>query len=66
MNRDEEREAIKRAIASIERTTGTRPDGWYCREMSVNTRELLVEEGGFFYDSDTYNEDIPYWTTVDG
>lgn len=66
MNRDEEREAIKLAIASIERTTGTRPDGWYCREMSVNTRELLVEEGGFFYDSDTYNEDIPYWTTVDG
>jgi peptidoglycan/xylan/chitin deacetylase (PgdA/CDA1 family) len=66
MTRDEEREAIRRAIASIERTTGSRPLGWYCREMSVNTRELVVEEGGFVYDSDTYNDDLPYWTTVLG
>ena len=66
MTRDEEREAIRRAIDSIEKTTGKRPEGWYCREMSVNTRELVVELGGFVYDSDTYNEDIPYWTTVNG
>lgn len=66
MNRDEEREAIRRAIVSIESTTGARPLGWYCREMSVNTRELVVEEGGFFYDSDSYNEDIPYWTRING
>jgi peptidoglycan/xylan/chitin deacetylase (PgdA/CDA1 family) len=66
MTRDEEREAIRRAVLSIEKTTGARPDGWYCREMSVNTRELVVEEGGFLYDSDTYNEDIPYWTSVHG
>jgi peptidoglycan/xylan/chitin deacetylase (PgdA/CDA1 family) len=66
MTRDEEREAITRAIASIEKTTGQRPEGWYCREMSVNTRELVVELGGFLYDSDTYNEDIPYWTSVHG
>lgn len=66
MNRDEEREAIRLAIASIEKTTGKRPDGWYCREMSVNTRELVVEEGGFFYDSDSYNEDLPYWTKIHG
>lgn len=64
MTRDEEREAIKRAVASIERTTGSRPLGWYCREMSVNTRELVVEEGGFVYDSDCYSEDLPYWTVV--
>jgi peptidoglycan/xylan/chitin deacetylase (PgdA/CDA1 family) len=66
MSRDEEREAIARAVASIERTTGNRPLGWYCREMSVNTRELVVEEGGFLYDSDCYNDDLPYWTTVLG
>jgi peptidoglycan/xylan/chitin deacetylase (PgdA/CDA1 family) len=66
MNKDEEREAIRRAIISIEKTCGARPEGWYCREMSVNTRDLVVEEGGFFYDSDTYNEDLPYWTTVQG
>lgn len=66
MTRDEEREAIKRALESIEKTTGSRPEGWYCREMSVNTRELVVEAGGIFYDSDTYNEDLPYWTTTNG
>jgi peptidoglycan/xylan/chitin deacetylase (PgdA/CDA1 family) len=64
MTRNEEREAIKRAVASIERTTGSRPLGWYCREMSVNTRELVVEEGGFLYDSDCYNDDLPYWTRI--
>ncbi|MDQ2754967.1 MAG: polysaccharide deacetylase family protein [Actinomycetota bacterium] len=66
MTKDEEREAIRRAVASIEKTCGVRPLGWYCREMSVNTRDLVVEEGGFFYDSDTYNEDLPYWTAVNG
>ena len=64
MARYEEREAIQRAIESIERTTGSRPLGWYCREMSVNTRELVVEEGGFVYDSDCYNDDLPYWTRI--
>jgi peptidoglycan/xylan/chitin deacetylase (PgdA/CDA1 family) len=66
MTRDQEREAIRLAIASIEKTTGTRPVGWYCREMSTNTRELVVEEGGFEYDSDCYNDDLPYWTTILG
>ena len=64
MTRDEEREAIRLAIASIQSTTGARPVGWYCREMSVNTRELIVEAGGFQYDSDCYNDDLPYWTSV--
>jgi peptidoglycan/xylan/chitin deacetylase (PgdA/CDA1 family) len=66
MSRDQEREAIKLAIESIESTTGTRPVGWYCREMSTNTRELVVEEGGFEYDSDCYNDDLPYWTSIVG
>jgi peptidoglycan/xylan/chitin deacetylase (PgdA/CDA1 family) len=64
MSRDDEREAIRLAIESIERTTGSRPVGSYCREMSVNTRELVVEEGGFVYDSDSYNDDLPYWTRI--
>ena len=66
MTRDQEREAIRLAIESIETTTGSRPIGWYCREMSVNTRELIVEEGGFLYDSDCYNDDLPYWTNILG
>ena len=48
MAEDEEREQMRRAVASIERTTGTRPYGWYCRYApSLNTRRLVVEEGGF-------------------
>ena len=55
------------AIQSFERTTGSRPVGWYCRYgPSVNTRRLLVEEGGFIYDCDTYNDDVPYKVLVDG
>jgi peptidoglycan/xylan/chitin deacetylase (PgdA/CDA1 family) len=66
MTREEEREAIRLAVESIAATTGSRPVGWYCREMSTNTRELLVEEGGFVYDSDCYGDDLPYWTRVLG
>ena len=66
MNRDEEREAIRLAVESIERTTGARPRGWYCREMGTSTRELVAEEGGFTYDSDCYSDDLPYWTRAAG
>lgn len=66
MTLEEERQAIRLAVASIERSVGARPVGWYSREMSVNTRALLVEEGGFLYDSECYNDDLPYWTTVGG
>lgn len=66
MTRDEEREAMRLAVESIERTTGSRPLGWYCREMSTNTRELVAEEGGFAYDSDCYGDDLPYWTRAAG
>lgn len=63
----EERDQIARAVASIERTMGVRPAGWYCRYgPSVNTRRLLVEEGGFIYDSDSYDDELPYWQTVQG
>jgi allantoinase len=65
LSRDEEREHMRLAIASIAETTGERPLGWYCRYgPSVHTRELVVEEGGFVYDSDAYNDDLPYWTQV--
>ena len=62
-----EREQIREAVRSVERLTGSRPLGWYCRYgPSVNTRRILVEEGGFLYDSDSYNDDLPYWTLVEG
>ncbi|WP_375449653.1 polysaccharide deacetylase family protein [uncultured Devosia sp.] len=62
-----ERDHIARAHASIERTTGRAPQGWYCRySPSANTRRLVVEHGGYGYDSDAYNDEIPYWLDVGG
>jgi peptidoglycan/xylan/chitin deacetylase (PgdA/CDA1 family) len=49
----EERAHIQQAIAAIERITGQRPVGWYTGRVSPNTRRLVVEAGGFLYDSDT-------------
>ena len=67
MDREAERLAINEAVASITRTTGQRPLGWYTRYgPSVNTRELVVEEGGFVYDCNAYNDDLPYYTEVHG
>ena len=67
LTREQERDHIRRAVDSIAETTGERPLGWYCRYgPSVHTRELVVEEGGFLYDSDSYNDDLPYWTEVNG
>jgi len=66
MDEAEERDHMRRAIASIERLTGSRPLGWYTGRCSPNTRRLVVEEGGFLYDADAYNDDLPYWVTVDG
>ena len=65
LTEDEEREHIRRAVESLRQTTGRRPEGWYCRYgPSVHTRRLLVEEGGFVYDSDAYNDELPYWVGV--
>ena len=57
----EEREHIRRTIEIIERLCGRRPVGWYTGRVSHNTRRLLREQGGFLYDSDAYNDDLPYW-----
>jgi putative urate catabolism protein len=63
----EEQEHIRKAIASLQQSVGERPLGWYCRYgPSVNTRRLLVQEGGFLYDSDAYNDELPYWVEMEG
>ena len=61
-----ERQHMKRAIESIEKMTGQRPLGWYTGRMSPQTRRLVVEEGGFLYDADSYCDDLPYWLEVEG
>jgi peptidoglycan/xylan/chitin deacetylase (PgdA/CDA1 family) len=63
---DEERERLHRAVASLEDTTGQRPVGWFGRGSTKRTRKLLVEEGGFLYDSDAMDDDLPYFVDVDG
>jgi peptidoglycan/xylan/chitin deacetylase (PgdA/CDA1 family) len=65
LDRETERQHIAWAVESIEKTCDQRPLGWYCRYgPSVNTRDLLVEEGGFVYDADAYNDDLPYFVEV--
>jgi len=59
-----ERADMLRNIEVITRLTGRRPVGWYTGRPSPNTRRLVVDIGGFLYDSDAYNDDLPYWTRV--
>ena len=67
MLREQEREHLQRAIRSYEQTLGERPYGWNCPSWpSEQTRELLVEEGGFLYDSDGCADDVPYYARVGG
>lgn len=61
---DVEREHIRRTVAAIAEATGRRPVGWYTGLVGPNTRRLLVEEGGFRYDSDSYADELPFWVRV--
>jgi peptidoglycan/xylan/chitin deacetylase (PgdA/CDA1 family) len=57
-----EREHIKDCITLLTECLGSRPLGWYTGRNSPNTRRLVMEEGGFLYDSDAYDDDLPYWS----
>ena len=61
-----ERKDIRLAVEAITKVTGSRPVGWMTGRPSPNTRRLLVEEGGFLYDRDALNDELPYWVTVAG
>ena len=63
LSKSEEKKHMKLAIKTIKKIFGTRPLGWYTGRCSPNTRDLVFEEGGFLYDSDSYNDDLPYWET---
>jgi allantoinase len=62
--RDEEAEHVRRATEAITQATGVRPVGWYTGRIGPNTRALVAEQGGYLYDSDSYADDLPYWTDV--
>lgn len=66
MDKELEREHMQRAIEIIERLTGAKPKGWYTGRNSPNTRDLLIEQGGFAYDADDYSDDLPFWVQVQG
>ena len=63
---DVERAHMAEAVALLTELTGRPPVGWYTGRDSPQTRRLVVEHGGFLYDSDSYADDLPYWTTVGG
>lgn len=62
---DHEREHLQRAVAIHTELTGAPPLGWYTGRDSPNTRRLVVEHGGFEYDSDYYGDELPFWTEVE-
>ena len=59
-----EREHMRIGVGIVERLTGAKPLGWYTGRDSPNTRRLVVDHGGFLYDSDYYGDDLPFWTRV--
>ena len=62
----QEREDIRRTVQTIWDIAGTPPLGWYTGRYSENTRRLVMEETETLYDSDSYNDDLPYWVDVSG
>jgi len=60
-----ERDHMAQGMAAIARLTGERPLGWYTGRDSPNTRRLVVDHGGFEYDSDCYGDDLPFWLQVE-
>jgi len=61
-----ERAHVAKAVEVIRALTGAAPLGWYTGRTSPNTRRLVVEHGGFLYDADDYNDDLPFWVTESG
>jgi putative urate catabolism protein len=66
VDKETERDHMRRAIAIQTAITGERPLGWYTGRTSAQTLDLVVEEGGFLYSADSYADDLPYWDTTAG
>ena len=64
MDEAQEREHMLKGIEILKKLTGQMPAGWYTGRDSPNTRRLLVDHGGFEYDSDYYGDDLPFWMRV--
>jgi peptidoglycan/xylan/chitin deacetylase (PgdA/CDA1 family) len=64
MSEEVEREHVRLGIEMLERIAGVRPIGWMTGRPSVNTRRFYLELGGFLYDRDALNDELPYWVSV--
>jgi putative urate catabolism protein len=64
VDEETERKHIAEAVSIIRELTGSAPLGWYTGRDSPNTRRLVMEQGGFTYDADSYADDLPYWEQV--
>lgn len=61
MARDHERDVITKTYETLKSIAGVAPVGWHTRSATTPfTRDLLKEHGGFAYDSNAYDDDIPY------
>ena len=61
LNKKEEKEIIANCYSTILKLSGQPPMGWHTKSStSPYTRELLIDHGGFLYDSNAYNDDLPY------
>jgi putative urate catabolism protein len=56
-----EKADFETAIRLHTEIVGERPLGWYTGRTSENSRLIVMEEGGFLYDSDIYSDDLPFW-----
>jgi len=67
MDEAHERAVIAKTVEALQAASGMPPVGWHTRSAtSLATRRLLAEQGGFLYDSNAYNDDLPYAVTVQG
>ena len=56
-----EEEHIIKCYQTIKNIFGYYPSGWYTGRTSPNTRDLVLKNTEVIYDSDAYDDDIPYW-----
>ncbi|RMI27925.1 allantoinase PuuE [Nocardia stercoris] len=61
VDEDTERAHLAEAVRIMTKLFGAPPRGWYTGRDSPCTRRLVIEHGGFAYDSDSYADDLPYW-----
>jgi len=62
---EQELDHIRKAVKAITESAGKPPVGWYTGRFGMNTLKAVVQHGGILYSSDSYNDDLPYWVSVD-